>query len=211
MKGRIDSAGPDFDNFYAGRSSDLLSFVAGLRDALREGDSALGVDDSRGVSNVSNKASTSKFQAESGENSRKWTIKQPRPFRPLGASRADIVRIIRMRNMSKPELSLRKEISHQEKWLRKHSGLVDTSAYRYAVQVLARNQRHLAKYKKRPTEFRDLPTGVKRRKWRFKEEMEWDDRRAEGNAFWQKFGKAGVSRRRASDLGDLVSGSFGEM
>lgn len=83
--------------------------------------------------------------------------------RDLAARRAAVIRIARTRNMSRPEISLRREIFFQEQYLRTHKREGGTRTYRYMATALTRNRRHLLAYKRRVGGWRSLPKDVRQR------------------------------------------------
>lgn len=97
---------------------------------------------------------------------RLYTIPTPKPrFSVPAITRGELLHIARRRNMSRPEIALRREIFYQERYLISHKAHGGTRAYRQMAVALTRNRRHLMMLKRRGVGWRDLPEGVKRWIW----------------------------------------------
>ena len=204
---RIDSAGPDV---YDSKPTSILDFATNLRRSLVEDAETR----TRAITQSSASANTCQKRRREPSipcrESHSWKTEALITSHSVSVTRAEMMRIIRFHNMSRAEVSLRKEISDQERWLRLHKDEPQAPAYQVVVRRLARNERHLMAYKTRGAEWRDLPSSVKRRIMDFKSQMEWEDRKAEGNDFWHGVGRVNGLMRRASDVGEWVSISFGD-
>ena len=220
---RIDSLAPKVDETPQIKqvNCSLLNFVKDLKDALNEDETMDQSDQVKPASGSSMSAphSDSVIQPSAADRKRRHSFHPSIATKQdLLASRADIKRMARMSNMSRPELSLRREIFYQEQYLRTHKTCAEsTPSYRQMAKALTRSRRHLSMYKRRGSEWRDLPIHVRTRIWEVKAQMDGEDETMDvvledADASGVMVGQGGTERRRrSSEDADWVSVSYGCM
>ena len=150
------------------RDSRLLRFVQDLRASLDEDEPMHQEEpvESQSKLDLLTTRNDSVMQTPDNTRKRRYSFHPSLAAkRDLAATRADVNRIVRTRNMSRAEISLRREMFYQEQYLRAHKRDGGTVAYRQMAVALTRNQRHMLMYKRRGSEWRDLPVELRNRIW----------------------------------------------